>query len=188
MQAESESDEAIARKVQSGDTNAFGELVVRYEDKLLRYGRRFISTQEDIEDAVQDVFIKAYEHIQSFDTVQKFSPWIYRIAHNSFVNVLRSKTRQQYTTFAFDSFIPHFAYETEQQSNAEREEIVKLLENSLDTLSPKYREVLVLHYFEDMAYKDIADVLEIPIGTVGIRMKRAKEALKKQYDKNTHHG
>jgi RNA polymerase sigma-70 factor (ECF subfamily) len=181
MATEIDSDESIARKVQGGDSEAFGTLVVRYEEKLLRYGRRFLSTAEDIEDAVQDVFIRAYQNIQSFDTSQRFSPWIYRIAHNSFVNVLRSHTRQPYTLFAFDSFVPHFAYETEQQSGFEKEEITQMLEKNLKNLSPKYREVLVLHYFEDMAYKDIADVLSIPIGTVGIRMKRAKEALKKSY-------
>jgi len=181
MSTEIESDEVIARKVQGGDSEAFGVLVMRYEEKLLRYGKRFLSTVEDIEDAVQEVFIRAYENIQSFNASQKFSPWIYRIAHNSFVNVLRTRTRQPYTLFAFDSFVPHFAYETEQQSGFEKQEIVRMLERNLEALTPKYREVLVLHYFEDMAYKDIADVLSIPIGTVGIRMMRAKEALKKRY-------
>ena len=63
----------------------------RYQAKLLRYGRRFLAQDDHIVDVVQDVFIKTYENIQSFDATRKFSPWIYRIAHNAFVNEIRQK-------------------------------------------------------------------------------------------------
>ena len=132
---QTDTDEIVAKKVQGGDTEAFNELVRRYESKLLRYGKRFIATNEDIEDNVQDIFIRAYQNIQSFDVAQKFSPWIYRIAHNVFVNEIRSRSRKPYTTFAFDEFIPHFSYTNEQQSNAEREEVTALLEKNIVALS-----------------------------------------------------
>src|SRR6185369_16155577 len=80
------SDEQIVEEVQKGDTDAFGVLVERFEPKLLRYGRKFLATEEDIEDIAQDVFLSAYKNIQSVDTSLKFSPWIYRIAHNAFAN------------------------------------------------------------------------------------------------------
>ena len=76
------SDEEIAQKVQANDTDAFGVLVFRYEDKMLRYARRFLFDYHDSEDVVQNVFIKAFTNINSFDYKRKFSPWLYRIAHN----------------------------------------------------------------------------------------------------------
>ena len=83
------SDEDIAREVQQSSTEAFGLLIERYEPKILRYGRKFLYQYEDVEDAVQDTFIKAFTNIQSFNSDLKFSPWIYRIAHNTFINVIK---------------------------------------------------------------------------------------------------
>jgi len=84
-------DEEVAKRVQAGQSEAFGLIVERYEAKLFRYGKKFLSNHENIEDVVQEVFIKVYQNIQSFDSSQKFSPWIYRIAHNTYVNVLKKK-------------------------------------------------------------------------------------------------
>ena len=170
-------DEEIATRVQKGETDAFGMIVDRYEEKLLRYGRKFLSRTEDIEDIVQDVFLSAYRNIQSFDASLRFSPWIYRIAHNAFVNALRQWKRGP-IFMDFDTLLSHEVYEDSAADEREQKEIRTLLDTGLEYLSPKYREVLVLHYFEDMPYKDIADVLQIPIGTVSIRVRRAKEALR----------
>lgn len=174
-------DEEIAGRVQKGDRESFGVLVERYEEKLLRYGRKFLSRKEDIEDIVQDAFVSVYQNINSFDTNLRFSPWIYRIAHNAFINALRKNERNPFIHFDLDTLISHPMYEDLKEKESEEQEIKQLLEQGLSTLSPKYREVLVLHYFEDMPYKDIAEVLQVPVGTVGIRLKRAKEALKKTY-------
>jgi RNA polymerase sigma-70 factor, ECF subfamily len=174
-----ESDEAVVRRVQAGDGEAFGVIIDRYEEKLKRYGRRFLSGREDIEDVVQDVLVSAYRSIHSFDTSLRFSSWIYRIAHNAFVNTLRSR---KYRVFDidFDTLISHHVVEDSESIERDRKELAELMEHALARVSPKYREVLVLHYFEDMSYKDIADVLQVPVGTVGVRIKRAKEALRAQ--------
>ncbi len=82
------SDEQLAVLVQNGDKEKFGVLMERYQGKLFRYGKKFLSNEDNIEDVVQDVFIKTYQNIQSFDSTQRFSPWIYRIAHNTYVNAL----------------------------------------------------------------------------------------------------
>ena len=71
-------DEEIASLVQGGDQDSYGALIERYEKKLTRYGRRFLYDHDDIEDVVQEVFLKAYTHINSFDTKRSFSSWIYR--------------------------------------------------------------------------------------------------------------
>ena len=73
-------DEEIALRVQRGDADAYGTLIERYQAKLMRYARKFLVDSEDATDIVQDIFIKTYENIQSFDATRRFSPWIYRIA------------------------------------------------------------------------------------------------------------
>jgi RNA polymerase sigma-70 factor (ECF subfamily) len=172
-----DSDEHVAARVQSSDVDAFGTLVDRYEGKLRRYGRKFIARDEDIEDVIQDVFISAYQNIQSFDTSLRFSPWIYRIAHNAFVNALRKSGRIAFS-YDFDVLLSHTVYEDPAESERDLKDMRALLDRGLEKMQPKYREILILHYYEEMPYKDIADVLEIPMGTVSIRLKRAKEALK----------
>lgn len=176
-------DEELARAVQAGNPDMFGPLVERYQDKLLRYGRKFLSTPQDIEDIVQDVFVSAYQNMQSFDTSQRFSPWIYRIAHNAFVNGLRKKSRNPLEYVDFDTFLAHQVYDDPAVREREQKEIEKMLEKSLEALDYKYREVLVLYYLEEMSYKDIAEILQVPQGTVGIRLKRAKEVLRKEFEK-----
>src|ERR1043166_6670972 len=103
-----DTDEQIALAVQAGTTERFGELIERYEAKLLRYVRKFLLDPEDAQDIVQDTFIKAYENLQSFDASRRFSPWIYRIAHNEFVNALKKKqSRRTMFTIDFDTLFPH---------------------------------------------------------------------------------
>ena len=180
------SDEEAAKRVQDGEQEAFGILVERYEEKLLRYGRKFLSRSEDIEDIVQDVFLSCYQNLRGFDTSQKFSPWIYRIAHNAFVNGLRKKKRSPLVFVDFDALLAHPSYEDPAPREREQEEIKKMIEKGLASLNPKYREVLVLYYLEELSYKEIADIIQVPTGTVGIRIKRAKEALKKTYEAENH--
>ena len=175
------SDEQLATAVQRGETEQFNELVLRYQQKLLRYGRRFLSTEDDIIDIVQDVFLNAFKNIQSFDTTMRFSPWIYRIAHNAYVNELRRRGNNPTVFVDFDTFVSHPVYDDPVPKEREAEEIRRMIEKALDRLSPKYREVLILYYMEDMPYKEIADVLQVPTGTVGIRIKRAKESLREIY-------
>ncbi|HEV8677401.1 MAG TPA: RNA polymerase sigma factor [Candidatus Paceibacterota bacterium] len=182
-------DEDAARLVQKGDRERFGILVERYEEKLLRYGRKFLSRSEDIEDIVQEVFMSCYQNLQSFDTTQKFSPWIYRIAHNAFVNGLRKQKRSPLVFVDFDALLAHPVYEDPVPLEREQTEVKKMIEKCLDTLSPKYREVLALYYLEELSYKEISDIIQVPTGTVGIRIKRAKEALKTAYEElNPDHG
>lgn len=186
---EQKSDEVLAACVQKGEKEHFGLLVERYEAKLSRYGRKFLSRTEDIEDIVQDVFLKSFESMQSFDTTQKFSPWIYRIAHNEFVNALRKHKRSPLIYVDFDAFVAHPVYEDPLPREREEAELKVMLEKSLAELEPKYREVLVLYYIEELSYKEIAEVLKVPTGTVGIRLKRAKESLQKKYMQlEKHHG
>jgi RNA polymerase sigma-70 factor (ECF subfamily) len=180
-------DEELVALVKQGDKEKFGILMERYEAKLFRYARRFLSNQDHIEDVVQEAFVRAYENVQSFDTDQKFSPWIYRIAHNVFVNALKKKSRSPLIFFDFDTLISHPIYEDPSMLERELKEVRAMLDKGLDSLNPNQKEIIILHFLEDLSYKEIAEVLHVPIGTVGVRLKRAKDALRKEYEKlDTH--
>ena len=178
-----ESDESLAGNVQSGDTEAFGMLVERYEPKLLRYGRKFLPRAEDVEDIVQDVFLSAYQNMRSFDIERRFSPWIYRIAHNAFVNAIRKHSRNPLTMMDFDTFIAHHAVDESENHEREDAEMKALIERGLEKLSPKSREILVLYYLEEFPYQELAEILRVPIGTVGVRLMRAKKEMRAIYQK-----
>ncbi len=173
------SDEELVKRVQRGEKEQFTVLFDRYEAKMLRYGRRFLFNYTDIEDAVQEVFIKTYQNIRSFNPKWSFSTWIYRIAHNTFINVIRKKGREPIAFLDFDTFLQFAVPETISRSDietlAEKQELVS---ENLATLDPKYREPIILYYFEQKSYQEIADILRIPVATVGVRLKRARELLK----------
>lgn len=174
-------DEQVAAKVQKGDEESFRLLVERYEAKMMRYAKRFLFAAEESQDLVQDIFIKAYVNIRSFDTGRRFSPWIYRIAHNEFVNALKKKTKERsnISLFYVDVLFPHPIAKETADDATNRHEIAELLEGSLEELDVKYRDPLILYYLEDMDYKEIAEVLRIPVSTVGVRLQRGKTLLKK---------
>jgi len=185
QELQEKSDEDIACLVQSGKIEAFAVLVQRYEDKMKSYGRKFLNIKEDVEDIVQKIFIKAYKNIQSFDVKRKFSSWLYRIAHNEFVNELKRKKREKLRFFDLDTLLPHLlAIQDNSNEEIESREMKKMIEQCLDRLSPKYREPLILRYFHDFSYEEIADILGIPASTVGIRLKRGKNNLKSLFKKH----
>ena len=174
----SQKDEEIALLIQSGKVEFFDFLIERYENKIRRYSRKFLSDYEDINDILQDVFIKAYKNIQSFDTKRKFSPWLYRIAHNELVNALKKKKRNPLPLFDLDVFFPQYFSDNSLNQQIDRQDMREIIDKCLDKLELKYREPIILYYFEELNYKEIADVMQIPISTVGIRIKRAKKIMR----------
>lgn len=176
------SDEDISVKVQAGDSESFGILVTRYEAKMMRYANKFLFGYEEAQDVVQEVFLKAYIHIQSFDSKQKFSSWLYRIAHNEFINAIKKKGKEPLPLIDPDMFLPHLVAKQTADDEIHKKETAEMLEKCLNKLDPKYREPLVLYYIEELDYKDVADILRLPTSTVGVRLKRGKDMLKKAYD------
>lgn len=171
-------DEEIAKQVQAGESETFGLLIERYEQKMRRYASRFLFRKDDTDDLVQEVFIKAYTNIQSFDLNRKFSPWLYRIAHNEFITALKQRERDPLPIFDPEIIFPQLVAPEKADQEANQREFKELLEKSLDKLSPKYREPLILYYFDELDYKTIAEVLHLPVSTVGVRLNRGKEELK----------
>jgi len=176
-------DEEIAQLVQKGEVEPFGILVERYEAKIKRYAHKFLFNYDEADDVVQEVLIKAYTNIQSFDPQKRFSPWLYRIAHNEFINAIKKQGREPLPFFDPDVLFPHplAKQQTDDETNAN--DLREMLDKCLNKLKSKYREPLVLCYYEELSYKEIADILHIPQSTVGIRLKRGKQMIKNMITK-----
>lgn len=172
-------DEEIAARVQRGDIKSFELLLGRYERKMMRYARKFLFNEEDAKDAVQEVFIKAYVNIRSFDIGKKFSPWLYRIAHNEFINTIRKKRTEKIFSFDFDTLFPQPVSAETADGEVNNKELRSMLDDSLGKLEAKYREPLILYYFEDLDYREIAEILRVPVSTIGVRLARGKAVLKR---------
>lgn len=182
-------DEEIVVLVQSGKVGLFSILIKRYEEKIRRYARKFLSNTEDINDVLQEIFIKAYVNIQSFDVKRKFSSWLYRIAHNELINVLKKQKKRTLPLLNLDTFLPYDFSSNNDNINQKIDgaETEKKLDRCLSRLEPKYREPIILYYLESLTYEEIADVMQIPVSTVGVRIKRAKKIIKsilKELDHN----
>ncbi len=182
---ESKSDEEIAELVPD-NKEYFGVIIRRYEGKLMRYVKRIGGgRQESVEDVVQNIFIKAYVNIESFRKGQKFSSWLYGIAHNECIDYWRRN--KKHTNISLDENV-ELAAVLASSEDIEHDLFVKeeglLVRKALDQLPVKFKEVLVLRYLEDKDYQEISDILKKPVSTVGTLIHRAK-ALLKQLIKNT---
>lgn len=183
---DTQSDEQIVLCIRKGDKELFGILIDRYEAKLTRYIKRFLQNEDDAADIIQNVFIKVFVNLQSFDVDRTFNSWIYRIAHNETVTYLKKRGNEKVSFLDFDTMFPHpFAKETADKETLDKE-LEGLMASSLSLIPLKYKEVLVLYYYEELSYQEIADVLHIPIATVGVRLRRGREQLEKYIKKEDH--
>jgi RNA polymerase sigma-70 factor (ECF subfamily) len=164
----------------AGDSRAFQALMERYQQPIFGYLYRLAYRNPDLaRDLTQAVFLKAWENLASVDGSRPFSPWLYRIAHNEAANWQRS--RHRHPTVALDPVTEDRATDpgaATPESSATEADGRRVLLAALDRLPPKYRHVLVLHFFEDRSYEDIAQILAVRLGTVGTLIHRAKVALR----------
>ncbi len=174
---------ALVQSDKSDDVHsAFAELVGRYEGKMTRYANKFLYSYEDRQDAVQDVFVKVYKNINSFNMSQRFSPWVYRIAHNTFINHIKKNKHEKLAIFDADQFFAWHAVDESAVSDSKQREEREVLNQCLEKLDAKYREPLVLYYFAQKDYKEIAEILELPTATVGVRLRRGRVKMKDIYN------
>lgn len=163
------------------DKNAFAVLIKRYEHALTRYMKRIgLTSDEDCADVLQNVFIKAYRNIHSFDTKLSFSAWIYRIAHNETISFFRSKKARPEGNMIDDpeEFLGRVYDDTADVSEeVDRSINAEHVNRAIQSLDEKYRTILVLRYFEERDYGAISDILQIPPGSVATLIHRAKKQL-----------
>ncbi len=181
------SDEQIIELILRDDKELYREIIKRYEDKLSHYLRKFVSNKEDIEDILQVVFIKTYRNLYGFDTSKKFSSWVYRIAHNEAVNYLKKARNNR---ISLDDVEYKLLDEKVNMSDVADKGFLKAgIEKIIGRMNIKYKEPLVLFYFEDKSYEEISDILRIPKNTVGTLILRGRNSIKSQLDEiNKKHG
>ena len=168
-------DAARVRDCLAGDPQAFAALVQQYEKPVYNVALRLLRNPEDARDIAQSVFLKAWQNLSSYDPKYKFYSWIYRMAINESLNILRSHGRDAEPVderLAADEAGPADMLAVGQG----REAILA----AVGRLKPEHRSVIVLHYFVDLPYEDIADVLEVDAKTVKSRLYSARQVLKDQ--------
>lgn len=171
-------DEQLVLIIRESDSELYGHIIRRYKARLSRYLGKFISDPDELEDVLQEVFIKAYRNLYGFDVTRKFSSWIYRIAHNEAVNHLKKNSRAKISLDEVEYKIVDEKIDL--GVKIDRNILKKNIGKSLEAIGFKYREVLMLFFFEDKSYEEISDILRIPVNTVGTLILRGKKLLKKQ--------
>ena len=161
---------------------AFSVIISRYEAPLRRYIARLgVYDKRDIEDILQNSFIKVYRYLRSFDDSFLFSSWVYRIVHNETYDFFRAKKRRPETTLDEESqhiFLNIESGEDNQEKLFDTTLDAKRIADALQELDKKYKDVLLLRYGEDKDYREISDILQIPEGSVATLIHRGKKALK----------
>jgi len=172
------SDSDIITKVINGDVDTFRLIVERYEAKLMRYSIYLLKDYDIASDVVQETFIKSYINLRNFRIGKQFSSWIYRILHNNAMNAIKSN-KKTCSTAAIDEIGDDFIKKFETDKIIDKKLLDAKVRKCLDKISVKYQEILELSYFENLKYEEISDILHIPTSTVGVRIRRAKQMLKK---------
>jgi len=168
------SDEEIVEKVRTSDRNLYAVIIERYQKRLLRYANNLIKDEDKAIDIVQTSFIKAFTDLNSFNTKKKFSSWIYRIVHNETINLIKKYHKETPLPEDFD-----FSSDENIEEDFGKKETTIKVEKCLKEIPLLYSEPLSLYYLEDKSYQEVSDILRIPMGTVAIRINRAKKLMKK---------
>ncbi len=172
-----------------GRTAAFCELAARYQDRLYNTVYQVVDNAQDAEDVVQETFLSAYQSLNTFKGDAQFFTWLYRIAMNTAISL----KRKQKATVSIGgvngegAIDPQDASESNRPGHAlERREEDSRIQKALKQLSPEHRAVLVLKDMEGQKYEAIAEILQVPIGTIRSRLHRARMELRTLLSQDGH--
>ena len=159
-------------------------LVERYERPLTSYAARLIGRQE-AEDVVQQAFLQAYHNLAGFDPHLTFSAWMYRIVHNTAVNMARKRHGTVPTELQLDGeMVEILTGDTDVPAEALHQELEDFVAQGLNQLDQRSRDILLLSVVEGKSYSEIADILMVAVNSVGPSVSRAKDKLRKLLDAN----
>ena len=175
---EIESDEELVTKVRAGEKSAFSQLVRRHQKGLLRLCLRFMKDMDAAEDVVQDSFIKSYERLGSFEGRASFKSWLYQIAVNTAKNRLRDRRAQ-----GVDAEDAGLAVAAIAETTLVHGAVADLIQKHVDVLPMKQRTALVLRVYEDLSFKEIAEIMECPYDTAKANYRHALMKLKDELQK-----
>src|ERR1700704_2764731 len=179
----------LVERARSGDAAAFSELVNRYERKIFRLAKHITQNDEDAEDVLQETFLKAYSHLDTFQGQSKFYTWIVRIAVNEALMKLRkrksSKTvsLDEPTDTGEETMVREIAVWDDPEQKYSRDELREILDKAVESLKPAFRTVFVLRDIEEMSTEETASALDISIPAVKSRLLRARLQLREKLTK-----
>jgi RNA polymerase sigma-70 factor (ECF subfamily) len=182
LQADSE----LVRLAQLGDELAFEALVVKYQRRIARHVARYVPIASDVEDVVQEVFIRAFRGLHSFRGDSAFYTWLYRIATNAALTFLRQAPHEEQLDDADDErpnpFEPGISDGETPERTLMASQIADAVRKGLARMQPELVDALTLFEVEGKSYSDIAQMFDVPVGTVRSRIFRAREALAKRLE------
>lgn len=186
-------DKEIIKSILEGNVEEYSFIVDKYQDKLFRYIKNmyYFLEEEEIDNILQEVFIKVYRKLNSYNEQYEFSTWLYKITRNHTINSIRDDKKNRDNIISINEInldndegvLDFFENIEDKKNNIEKNLKLKekyiLLYETLDTLKPEYKEVLILKFIEWKNYSEISDILSIPEWTVATYINRAKWQFKK---------
>jgi len=178
-------DSMLLRKTQNGDKQAFGILVERYMQRAYFTALGFVGSHEAALDLSQEAFIRAYRAIGKFDSEKNFFTWYYRILKNLSLNFIRdAKHRAVSFSELGENNVNQFSEsDPGPDEQSEQNEMREAVWKALNQLKPDDKEIILLKDFQDFSYKEIAEALDLPIGTVMSRLYYARKNLKQKLNR-----
>ncbi len=181
-----DNDTEVIEQALKGDQHAYRILAERHRPAVFHIVYKIVRDKETANDLVQETFMKAFTSLATYRSEYRFSTWLYKIAANCSIDHLRKKRIQvlslegqmdhEFEGRTID--VPDYSYHPERDLVRKQQRFS--IEEAIDSLPKKYREVIVYRHKDDKSYEEIADLLDIPIGTVKARIFRARELLKKK--------
>jgi len=171
------------QKIQSGDTNAFKQIIEDYKRLVAHIVSRLINNTADREDLCQEVFVKVYQNIHKFRHQCKLSTWIGKITYNTCINYLQKKRAVLFEDIAKDQSID--SVEGSQYTPhdlMESSDISDKLQTEINQLSNTFRTIITLYHLQEMSYKEIGQVMDLPEGTVKSYLFRARRKLRENWE------
>lgn len=177
------SEQQIIRDIISGDHSKFEWLVVKYQTMVFRTAMGFVHSKEDAEDLTQEVFIRTFQALKTFNGDAEFSTWLYRITVNISINHINKSKSKGLLHFAEDLLLNIFNKASEDknpQQQLEQTEFNEAIRNAIDALPEKQRTAFVLSKYDDLTQKEIATIMQSTEGSVEQLLQRAKSNLQKK--------
>ena len=173
-------EQELIKKIKNGNKFAFNILMERYQKRIYYLARKIVINHADADDVVQETFLKAYVNISSFSEEYKFYTWLYRITINTALTLLKKRKRHGLSLEELTEE-QHFQYSSNEKTDQMSKdiELKNMVKRALKNMSPQLRTVFILRTSEEMSYKEIAQTLNISIGTVMSRLNRARNKLQK---------
>jgi RNA polymerase sigma factor (sigma-70 family) len=182
-------DKELVEKVLSGDTNAFAAIIKNTEVLVAQIVFKMVENKEDRKDLAQDIYLKAYKNLPGFRFGSKLSTWIAQIAYNTCLDHVRKKKlvlQDNFNDEDKEELQGNIILSAEPNANAGifRKELSAILKAEIEKLSPIHKTLITLYHNEEMSYEEIAQVTQLPEGTLKSYLFRARKALKNSLSKN----